>query len=66
MDVILSTTNLDHFIIQLLQLFDYYVCPDTQQFKSWTDNTATKMAHVSSDDVNKDFPHVHWNYSAVS
>ena len=49
-----------------LQVFDYYVCPETQQFKCWADDTATRTAHLASHDLQKGFPHVHWNYSAVS
>ena len=49
-----------------LQVFDYYVCPETQQFKCWADDTSTRTAHLASHDLQKGFPHVHWNYSAVS
>ena len=49
-----------------LQVFHYYVCPETQQFKCWADDTATRTAHLASHDLQKGFPHVHWNYSAVS
>ena len=36
-----------------LQVFDYYVCPETQQFKCWADDTATRTAHLASHDLQK-------------
>ena len=52
--------------ISLVQVFDYYVCPETQEFKCWADDAATRTTHLASHDLQKGFPHVHWNYSAVS